>query len=367
MKKGDIYKTNSCGEVLVIDILENHRIKIKFLNTSYIKEVYDYHLKRGAIYDEFLKDKELLDKIFYSKDNYKFKVLGKGKENNQKYLIHFFEINFYKEVYKHDILYNLVTNNEYEEKLFREKIYPQHCGDSLKILEYLGNSKYKVEFLNFPFCKEAYKKHILDGKVDNPLVSKYYISNLIFKNEKERKNYLYIRNIYSNLLQRCYDENSFSYDRYGKKGIKVCKEWKECFENFYNWYLKNSEWNFNLGYKLQLDKDILCNIKNTNKIYSPDTCLLIPSELNQFLKSDSKEAGINKKKDGYFFTLSLNNGEIFIRKSKFKTFKEAKISYAEEKYKYWKFLISKYKLPNNIKEILLKYDFSWKINFETKE
>ena len=30
-------------------------------------------------------------------------------------------------------------------------------------------------------------------------------------------------------------------------------------------------------------------------------------------------------------------------------------------------ILSKYKLPNNIKEILLKYNFSWKINFETKE
>jgi hypothetical protein len=368
MKRGDIYKTNTCGEVLVLDVLENHRVKVQFLNTSFIKDVYDYHLKKGAIYDESLKDKELFNKIFYSKDKipYKFKVLRKGKNDNKKYLIYFFEIDFYKEVSKYDITHNLVTINEYREKLFREKIYTQHCGDSLKILEYLGNSKYKVEFLNFPFCKEAYKKHILEGKVDNPLVSKYYIPNLTLKNKEERDIYLYIRNIYSNLLQRCYDENSFSYNRYGNKGIKICEEWK-CFENFYNWYLENSKWNINLKYKLQLDKDVLCNIKNISKIYSPETCLLIPSELNQFLKSDSKEIGIGKKKDGYFFTLSLNKGEIFIRKSKFKTFEEAKLFYAEEKYNYWKELINKYNLPNNIKEILLQYDFSWGLKFKTKE
>lgn len=33
-------------------------------------------------------------------------------------------------------------------------------------------------------------------------------------------------------MQRCYDNNSHAYDRYGKRGIEVCDRWKK-FENFY--------------------------------------------------------------------------------------------------------------------------------------
>ena len=38
--------------------------------------------------------------------------------------------------------------------------------------------------------------------------------------------------IWLGMLQRCQNPNSSSYDRYGGRGIKVCKRW-ESFENFY--------------------------------------------------------------------------------------------------------------------------------------
>ena len=38
--------------------------------------------------------------------------------------------------------------------------------------------------------------------------------------------------IWRSMMQRCYDNNSHAYDRYGKRGIEVCDRWKK-FENFY--------------------------------------------------------------------------------------------------------------------------------------
>lgn len=35
-----------------------------------------------------------------------------------------------------------------------------------------------------------------------------------------------------NIKSRCYSKNHVSYDRYGARGIRVCRRWKNSFENF---------------------------------------------------------------------------------------------------------------------------------------
>lgn len=35
-----------------------------------------------------------------------------------------------------------------------------------------------------------------------------------------------------NMKQRCYNPNMAGYERYGGKGVRVCKRWRESFENF---------------------------------------------------------------------------------------------------------------------------------------
>jgi hypothetical protein len=41
--------------------------------------------------------------------------------------------------------------------------------------------------------------------------------------------------LWSNIKNRCYCKNNKKYDNYGGRGIVVCEEWKNNFENFYNW------------------------------------------------------------------------------------------------------------------------------------
>jgi hypothetical protein len=38
--------------------------------------------------------------------------------------------------------------------------------------------------------------------------------------------------IYRSMMQRCYDQNSTAYHRYGARGINVCEKW-QTFEGFY--------------------------------------------------------------------------------------------------------------------------------------
>lgn len=67
-------------------------------------------------------------------------------------------------------------------------------------------------------------------------------------------------NIWANMIQRCKNPKSVSYQYYGKRGIKVCEEWEK-FSNFADWAL-------NHGYSEELSIDRI----DPDKDYEPDNC-----------------------------------------------------------------------------------------------
>jgi hypothetical protein len=70
-----------------------------------------------------------------------------------------------------------------------------------------------------------------------------------------------IYRILRGMIQRCEDENAINYRYYGGKGIKVCDEWRNNAQAFYDWAMAN-------GYT---DRKTIDRIDN-NKDYSPDNC-----------------------------------------------------------------------------------------------
>lgn len=75
----------------------------------------------------------------------------------------------------------------------------------------------------------------------------------------ETKTRLY--NIWHGMKKRCSTPSDTSYKNYGAKGIRVCKEWLDSYENFRGWALSN-------GYEEHLTLDRIESDKN----YSPDNC-----------------------------------------------------------------------------------------------
>ena len=172
-----------------------------------------------------------------------------------------------------------------DERLEQERINKQ--GYLMSVIKYNSASDIIVEF------KDDYKtkvhtewKHFDNGNVINPYGATVYgvgakgLKYLVAKDRKLTKEY----NAWHDMLKRCYDEK-YHEKKPTYKECEVCNEWL-LYENFYEWM--HSQENFDNWSKLKLsavDKDI---IQKHNKIYSPDTCCLVPLSVNSiFTKTDS--------------------------------------------------------------------------------
>ena len=67
--------------------------------------------------------------------------------------------------------------------------------------------------------------------------------------------------VWHGIKNRCYNKNQKSYQNYGARGIKMCKEWKEDFKTFYDWAI---EAGWQVG--LQIDRT------NNDVGYEPSNC-----------------------------------------------------------------------------------------------
>lgn len=107
--------------------------------------------------------------------------------------------------------------------------------------------------------------------IDGKWVSTYKLDGVKYETQ--------IHSAWSNMKGRCSARSKLVHPTYAD--CSIIDEWKD-FQVFANWYSKQcgfGEKDDN-GKVYQLDKDLLVH---GNKVYGPDTCLLVPSALNSFL------------------------------------------------------------------------------------
>ena len=229
------------------------------------------------------------------------------------------------------------------------KVYKSKSSGDFKIVKCNDSKNVEIRFLKTGFETVVQLGHIKSGGVKDPyLPSVYGVGVLGTKypptiSGRNTKEY----DLWNGMLRRCYSD-SFK---------KRCPTYEDCecsenfkyYEYFYEWCNKQIGFG-NDGW--QLDKDLL--VKG-NKVYSENTCVFIPQEINLLLvKRDNNRGehliGVSwHKKDNAFVAMVSKNKEKREYLGFFKTELEAFNAYKTAKEAFVKEQADKWKLQIDIR------------------
>ena len=92
--------------------------------------------------------------------------------------------------------------------------------------------------------------------------------------KKDKKRLIVIRH---SMYCRCYYPTTNGYERYGGRGIKMCDEWINNPQSFYDWAINN-------GYEERLSIDRI----DVNGNYEPNNCRWITCKVQQRNKTNNR-------------------------------------------------------------------------------
>ena len=237
------------------------------------------------------------------------------------------------------------------------KVYKSKLSGDFKIVKYNDNRNVEIQFVDTGFETTANLQHIKSGNVKDPYSPSVHGVGILGAKYPSRVNGVKTREykLWQSMLKRCYS------DAYKKKhptyeGCEVSDNFKS-YEYFYEWCHKQIGFG-NEGF--DLDKDLL--VKG-NKVYSEDSCVFIPQEINKILVKREASRGEyligvywNKKASAFVAKVKKNKGcseHLGLFKTEleaFNTYKKAKEVFVKEQANKWKSQID-----DRAYEALMKY------------
>ena len=227
-----------------------------------------------------------------------------------------------------------------------------------KVLKYNDSGNVEIQFLSTGFKMFARLGDIKNGEVKDKYLPSVYGVGIVGAKYPTKIDGVLAKEyaLWAHMLQRCYCEKY-----HFKKPTYLECEVSENFKNysfFYEWCqnqigFDNKDW--------QLDKDLL--IKG-NKVYSENTCIFIPRELNQTLTKANLIRGeypigvcFDKVKNKFVVYVGLNSpkrkylGAFDTELDAFNTYKIAKENHIKDLANKWKG-----KIDPRAYEALVKYE-----------
>ena len=233
---------------------------------------------------------------------------------------------------------NDVSYNDCVGKVFKSK----SSGD-FKVVKYSDSGHVEIQFLNTGYETVVQLGHIKSGGVKDRYSPSVYgvgitgTKHPTYEGGVQTKEYV----LWNGMLERCYS-TIFKKKCPTYEGCEVSDNFKS-YEYFYEWCNKQIGFG-NEGW--HLDKDLLIK---SNKVYSENSCIFIPSEINLVLvKSDKKRGkhliGVSWHERDKVFVARVNKnkgrsewlGTFKTEIEAFNAYKQAKESFVKEQADKWK-------------------------------
>ena len=211
-------------------------------------------------------------------------------------------------------------------------------GDFI-VIDYVNNKNITVEFITTGYQTKTTTKEINQGKIADRLKPSVFgvgiIGNKYPINDNGSINYIY--KVWNNILDRCYNEKTkLKYKAYSD--CSTSNNFKY-YEYFYEWFTSQK----GCDERFEVDKDLL--VKG-NRIYSENTCILLPKEINLALSVKKSQRGqylIGVQKNGKNFLARCSTGTGERKLGYYTTEIEAFNAYKQAKENYLKELANKWK------------------------
>lgn len=185
--------------------------------------------------------------------------------------------------------------------LYEEKLNNQGC--LMKIVEYNKANDIVVEFQDeHRYRVNTIYANFKSGSIRNPYYPSIFGIGITGCKYPTKVNGVSTKeyNAWVDMLKRCLMEKTKD-KQPSYRDVECCKEWLN-FEVFCDWLHSQSNFSkWKSGKRWAIDKDILFK---RNKIYSPETCCLVPQNVNcLFLKREAERGdypiGVRYTNDGF--------------------------------------------------------------------
>ena len=223
------------------------------------------------------------------------------------------------------------------------KVCKSKSSGDFKILKYNDTANVEIQFLKTGYETVAMLGNIKSGNVKDRYLPSVYGVGITGTKYPSKINGAQIKEytLWNSMLKRCYSEG-FKKKNPTYIDCEVSENFKS-YEYFYEWCYKQI--GFCVG-GFELDKDLLLK---GNKVYSENTCIFIPAEINSLLTKREALRGERligvcwcKRDKAFVAQVSRNKGKperlgyFKTELEAFKAYKTAKESFIKEQANEWK-------------------------------
>ena len=238
------------------------------------------------------------------------------------------------------------------------KVFKSTSSGDFKVLKYKDSKNVEIQFLNTGYEVTVELGHIKSGLIKDQYSPSVYGVGIFGTKYPSKVSGIHTKEytLWCNMLQRCYS-TTLKKQRPTYVGCEVSDKFKS-YEYFYEWC--QSQVGFGIvGF--ELDKDLLTK---GNKVYSEDSCVFLPIEINTVLTKCTSSRGEyligthwSNSNKAFVARVRKNKGEQE-RLGSFNTEIEAFNAYKEAKENYLKELANKWKgkIDDRAYDALMSYE-----------